>query len=119
MRAVYQSLIHPGSVSVSIVEWPYNSNTDVWEELTQGPAGQVLSTWVSDLKNLTWLPWRFENARYIDSRPTKYDRLLQEGPDALSGLDAELAKALFNEFDARRRIYEDCGWPDNFDLSMF
>ncbi|KAF4556462.1 Hypothetical protein D9617_1g083400 [Elsinoe fawcettii] len=99
-----------------ITELPYIHGPD---QPPQGPADQILATWLSNLRTLTWLPWRFETARYIETRPTKHDYYLQEGADSLTEPDAELAAAELNHFNARRGIYIDCGWPDNFDLQRF
>ncbi|KAF4554243.1 Hypothetical protein D9617_5g071200 [Elsinoe fawcettii] len=103
----------------SIVGRQYDNNIEVDQNSPQGPADHALSKWIFNFRTLSWLPWRFATARYIDSRPMEYDRPLQNGSNSLTELDAELAKATFNQFNARRKIYEDCGWPDNFDLARF
>ncbi|KAG8632055.1 hypothetical protein KVT40_001195 [Elsinoe batatas] len=72
-----------------ITEEPYNHNP----QPLQGPADQILAIWLSNLRTLAWLPWRFETARYIESRPTKHDYYLREGADSLTEPDAELAAA--------------------------
>ncbi|KAF2225505.1 hypothetical protein BDZ85DRAFT_279190 [Elsinoe ampelina] len=100
----------------TIAEQPYNHTPDP----LRGPADQVLAVWLSNIRTLAWLPWRFETARYVDVRPAKHDYYLREGRgDSLTEEDAELAAAELNHFNARKKIYLDCGWPDDFDVRRF
>lgn len=110
----------------------------------QEPVEDAFRGWQSKFLNLDWIAWTDDSHISIDERPTEWDinqanptsvrhqYQLQQAAWQQAGLPiglksveqllaehAEVTKAESNKFWAKRRIYEDAGWPDSFDREKF
>ena len=127
--------------SLEVVPLQYDS--DGPESHVQ-PIAEALNEWDTKLRSLQWLPWSDATGLYIEELPTEWDRdqadlaslrsqyqlqhtawqqaglpMAQKSVEQLLLEHTERTKAERNKFWAKRRIYEDAGWPDTFDGEEF
>ncbi|KAK3646628.1 hypothetical protein LTR56_008392 [Elasticomyces elasticus] len=110
----------------------------------QQPIADALRDWRSKFHDLEWIPWSDDNGMYIEKRPMEWENdqadpwsarlmlqlqhtawqqanlpMAQISVEQLLEQHAERIKAERNKFWAKRRIYQDAGWPEAFDAAEF
>lgn len=130
-------------LSEALLEW----HPSRWTSCEQYPVQTFFDEWVRKLRSLEWLPWRNQLGWQIELK-VDYDEKELANPDSAiskaiqaklekqrqewnaAGLATESIenlyggyllshKAAHNRYWAKFRIYEDCGWPANFDKEHF
>ncbi|KAK4496592.1 hypothetical protein PRZ48_012572 [Zasmidium cellare] len=126
-----------------ILEW----HPSKWSTCERYPVQTFFDEWARKLRTLEWLPWKNASGWQIEVR-IDYDEKELANPDSViakaiqaklekqrqewnaAGLEPEPIenlyggylishKAAHNRYWAKYRIYEDCGWPGNFDKERF
>lgn len=134
---------YANNLAETVLEW----HPSKWSSCEQYPVGVFFDEWVRKLRTLEWLPWRNQRGWQIEPR-IEYDEKHLADPDSAiakdiqkrlekqrqewdaAGLAAEPIenlyagylishKAAHNRYWTKFRIYQDCGWPENFDRVRF
>lgn len=118
-----------------------------WAKCQRIPVSDFMADWIHKLRSLEWLPWVDDHGWEIEERQANRERELADSNSALwqeikakledqrkesqsQGLDPRPIEEMFVRYDiilkasqnrywSKRRLYEECGWPDAFDRGDF
>ncbi|KAK4897645.1 hypothetical protein LTR27_004791 [Elasticomyces elasticus] len=122
---------------------PLNCDDSDGPQSHQQPIADALGDWHSKFHDLEWIPWSDDNGMYIEERPMEWENdqadpgsarsmlqlqhtawqqaglpMAQISVEQLLEQHVERTKAEHNKFWAKKRIYQDAGWPDAFDAAQ-
>jgi hypothetical protein len=110
-----------------IIQWPNNSPgyTNTYLDLPSVPAKVMLDQWIGYLRDLKEMPWSDEFSRYVKSEPpappSGYVDYIANGyriVDPTPEADQYLLDG-YNKGAARKRLFLENGWPDDFRVVEF
>lgn len=110
-----------------ITQWPNNSPgyTNTYLDLPSVPAKVMLDQWMEYLRDLKETPWSDGGSRYVESEPpappsgyidyiANGNRVVEPTPSASQYLLDD-----YNERAARKTLFVENGWPDEFRVEEF
>jgi hypothetical protein len=110
-----------------IIQWPNNSPgyTNTYLDLPSVPAKVMLDQWMEYLRDLKEIPWSARSSRYVGSEspapPSGYIDYIANGyrvVDPTPEADQYLLDG-YNMRAARKRLFLENGWPDDFRVEEF